>query len=163
MQLGAGIADLGIGVDPPGSTQIKSRKLFDERYLCVAAKGTVGAPLTAEAYAGLDHVVVTRTDAVSSPIDTRLADLGLTRRVVLRLPYFSTALAIVAHGGLVMTAPESIARRAARLAELEVMPLPFETPMFAVHLVWHERFGHDPLNIWFRTQLGLASQGRREM
>jgi DNA-binding transcriptional LysR family regulator len=155
-QLGAGVADIGIGVDPPSSTRIKSRKLFDERYLCVAARGVIAKSLTAEGYAALEHVVVTRTDAVSSPIDGILAEIGLTRRVVLRAPYFSAALAIVAQSRLVMTAPERLARRAAEQFGLEVSPLPFAAPKFTVRLVWHERFGHDPLNVWFREQLGLA-------
>jgi hypothetical protein len=29
-----------------------------------------------------------------------------------------------------------------------------DAPKFAVHLVWHERFGHDPLNLWLREQSG---------
>jgi DNA-binding transcriptional LysR family regulator len=153
-QLGAGVADLGIGVDPPASAQIKSRKLFDERFVCVAAKGVFRKPLTAADYAAREHIVVTRTDAVSGPIDKLLAGMGLTRRVLLRAPYFSAALAIVAQSRLVMTAPERIARRAARQFALEIAPLPFEAPKFAVHLIWHERFGHDPLNIWLRAQLG---------
>jgi len=154
LQLGAGVADIGIGVDPPSSTQIKSRKLFDERYVCVAAKGTIAKPPTVKDYAALAHVVVTRTDAVSSPIDALLAERGLTRRVVLRVPYFSAALSIVAQSRLVMTAPERIARRYARQLNLDIVPLPFKAPIFAVHLVWHERFGHDPFNIWLRAQLG---------
>jgi len=154
MQLATGAVDIGIGVDPPGSMQIKSRKLFDERYLCVAAKGVIRKPLTAKEYAGLEHIVVTRTDTVSSPIDKLLAEMGLARRVVMRVPYFSAALAVAAQSRLVMTAPERITRRLARQIDLKVMPLPFEVPKFAVHLVWHERFGHDPLNIWLRAQLG---------
>jgi DNA-binding transcriptional LysR family regulator len=154
MQLATGTVDIGIGVDPPSSTQIKSRKLFDERYLCVAAKGVIRKPLTAKDYAALEHIVVTRTDAVSSPIDKLLAEMGLMRRVVMRVPYFSAALAVAAQSRLVMTAPERITRRLARHIDLKVMPLPFEVPKFAVHLVWHERFRHDPLNIWLRAQLG---------
>jgi DNA-binding transcriptional LysR family regulator len=161
MQLGAGVADVGVGVDPPSSTRLKSRKLFDERYLCVAAKGVIERPLTAAGYAALRHIVVTRTDGVSSPIDELLAEMGLTRRVVLRSPYFSAALAVVAQSRLVMTAPERIARRAAQDIGLETAPLPFKAPKFAVDLVWHERFGHDPLNIWIRAQFGaIRSSGR---
>ncbi len=151
-QLGTGIADVGIGVDPPGSAQIRHRKLFDERLVCVAAKGVFERPLTVGDYAGLDHVVVMRTDAVSSPIDKLLAERDLVRRVVLRVPYFSAALGIVAQSRLVVTAPERLALRAAPQLGLEISPLPFEAPKFAVHLVWHERFGHDPLNIWLRGQ-----------
>jgi DNA-binding transcriptional LysR family regulator len=151
--LGTGVTDIGIGVDPPGSTQVKSRKILDERFVCVAAKGVINKPLTANAYAGLEHLVVTRTDTVSSPVDKQLEKMGLTRRVVLRIPYFAAALTIVAQSRLVMTAPERIARRTARQIGLEVMQLPFEVPKFALHLVWHERFARDPLNVWFRAQL----------
>jgi DNA-binding transcriptional LysR family regulator len=154
MQLGTGVADLGIGVDPPNSTRIKSRKLFDEHYLWVAAKGVIRKPPTAEAYAALEHIVVTRTDALPSPIDKLLAKRGLMRRVAVRVPYFSAAVAVVAQSRMVMTTPGRIARNAAQQMKLDVIPLPFEAPKFAVCLVWHTRFGHDPLNIWLRAQLG---------
>src|SRR5271155_3211163 len=75
-QLGTGTADLGIGVAPPNSTQIKSRKIFDESYVCVAARGVIKKPLNAARYAGLDHLVVTRTDTETSPIDRLLAQQG---------------------------------------------------------------------------------------
>jgi DNA-binding transcriptional LysR family regulator len=168
MQLGTGVADLGIGVDPPDSTRLKSRKLFDEHYLCVAAKGVIRKPLTAKGYAGLEHIVVTRTDAVPSPIDKLLAEKGLMRRVAVRVPYFSAAVAVVAQSTLVMTAPGRTASHAARQMKLDVMPLPFEAPKFTVRLVWHERFEHDPLNIWLRAQtrpeinLDRAASRRRQ-
>jgi DNA-binding transcriptional LysR family regulator len=151
-QLGAGIADLGIGVAPPSSTQIKSRKIFDESYVCVAGRGIIKKPLSTKQYSELDHLVVTRTDSETSPIDRFLALQGLSRRVVLRVPYFSAALGIVAQSRLIMTAPERIARRHGRQLKLDVVPVPFDVPEFTVHLVWHERFGHDPLNIWLRNQ-----------
>jgi DNA-binding transcriptional LysR family regulator len=156
MQLGTGAADLGIGVDPPNSTQIISRKLFDERFVCVARKGVLKRPLTVRNYADLQHIVVTRTDSVSSPIDRLLAEQGLTRRVILRIPYFASALAFVAQSRVVMTAPERLARRATQQSDLQIAPLPFDVPTFGVHLVWHERFAHDPLNLWLREQLGSA-------
>jgi DNA-binding transcriptional LysR family regulator len=154
MQLGTGAADLGIGVDPPNSAQITGRKLFDERFVCIAGKGVLKRSLTAQDYADLQHIVVTRTDSVSSPIDKSLAEQGLTRRVIVRIPYFASALALVAQSRMVMTAPERLARRAAQQSDLEIVPLPLNVPKFAVHLIWHERFGHDPLNLWLREQLG---------
>jgi DNA-binding transcriptional LysR family regulator len=154
MQLGTGVADLGIGVDPPNSTRIAGRKLLDERFVCVAAKGVLKRRLTMKDYANLRHIVVTRTDTVSSPIDLLLAEQGLTRRVGLQIPYFSAALAVVAQSAMVMTAPERLARRAIQQSELEIVPVPFAVPGFAVHIIWHERFGHDPLNRWLREQLG---------
>jgi DNA-binding transcriptional LysR family regulator len=151
--LGTGAADIGIGVDPPGSTQVRSHKLFDERFVCVTAGGLIEKPFTASTYAALEHLVVTRTDAVSSPVDELLEKRGLIRRVALRVPYFAAAFSIVAQTRLVMTAPERIARRAARHLGLDIVPLPFKVPEFAVHLIWHERFARDPLNVWFRAQL----------
>ncbi len=154
MQLGTGMADLGIGVDPPNSAQITGRKLFDERFVCIASKGVLKRSLTVQDYADLQHIVVTRTDSVSSPIDKLLAEQGLTRRVIVRTPYFASALALVAQSRMVMTAPERLARRAAQQSDLEIVRLPLDVPKFAVHLIWHERFGHDLLNLWLREQLG---------
>jgi DNA-binding transcriptional LysR family regulator len=64
---------------------IKVTQLFRDPFVVVARKGhpITGAPLTVEAYAACDHVLVSPCGDTSGALDRLLVDYGQRRRVAL--------------------------------------------------------------------------------
>lgn len=153
---------VGVFVDTPPAG-ISRRKLFDERFVCVARAGhpALARPLTLERYAALDHVVIVPRGLKDRGFaDEALAKHGLARRITLRVPHFLVAPHVVASTDLVITLSERVARRFATLLPLVIVEPPLELPRFSVHLIWHERQQSDPANAWLRevlAQLGAEA------
>lgn len=87
-------------------------------------------------------------------VDEVLAERGLSRRIVLRIPAFYSALLIVARSDLIMTAPSALVRLAPPDRSIVALPLPGHS----VNLVWHERFTKDPGHEWLRGLLAASSE-----
>jgi len=101
----------------------------------------------------LDHVVVAPVGGDRQSLVSRaLVQRGLERRVALRVPYFSTALQIVAESHLVATLPASLVP-----STLAVREPPLSIPGFVLQSVWSERYDQNPLHRWLRTLVVQAA------
>ncbi|ANF57252.1 LysR family transcriptional regulator [Halotalea alkalilenta] len=133
-----------------------SQILFSENYLSLvrADHPRLGmGEITLEAFLGEEHALVSNRGHVPGAVDTALAALGRSRRVVLTLPHFIAVPAVVARTDLVMTVPTCIAEGYAeyprlRLFEPPVMVLPFD-----VIIAWPARSGADPAMQWMTQRL----------
>lgn len=77
-----------------------SRVLFDEDFVLVRRVGhPSGRKFTLAKYAEAAHVMVSVSGDPHGPVDKLLADRGLSRRVMLTVPHFLHALAVVARIG----------------------------------------------------------------
>jgi DNA-binding transcriptional LysR family regulator len=152
-------ADPSIG--PPLPPHWRSRSLFDDGYTgFVRADHPVRGALDGAAFAALRHLLVSPTGHGGGTIDRWLADRGLTRHVVLRVPTFASAIAVVQQSDLVLVAPTSVAARAERLGLRELL-LPTELPRHRLTLVWHPRFDADAGHVWLRAELVAATEALR--
>jgi DNA-binding transcriptional LysR family regulator len=86
-------------------------------------------------------------------VDRELGRQGLKRRVLVQVPFFLVAPAIVASTDLVVTLPARLARLASTLQGLRVLPVPLGLAAFSVQQVWHEGRDDDPAVAWLRTQV----------
>jgi len=140
---------------PPG---LRSRALFRERYVLVGRAGHPKfrrRPSLAQ-FRALEHVVVSPDGGgFLGPTDRVLAQSGLSRRVVLSVPHFLSALAVVASTDLVAMLPS---RLVANRSELSVVPAPIDVPGFEMAMLWHERSHRDPAHRWFRDQLAASAR-----
>ena len=116
--------------------------------------------MTARAYAALDHVLVTPRGLPGSSVDTALEPLGLTRRVVLRLPHFAAAAFIVSKSDLVVTMPAVFAKQVAKELKLVVVPVPFAMPKLLLTMAYSATFQSDPGHRWLRER--VLEAGRAE-
>ena len=125
--------------------------LFEDRLVCLMRGGhpATGGEFTMERYAAQSHITILITGEGTAPMDLRLAELGLKRRVALRLPHFLAAPAIAAESDLVFTIPKRIADTL-RDDRLIVRELPIDPVRFTCSQVWHERLHRDPAHQWFR-------------
>lgn len=164
-QLSGGDVDLALMTPPAGASTLRSRHLFDERYLLI---GRLGNPalhpgLTLEEFADLEHVIVSPGGGdFTTPVDTALAALGLRRRVVLSAASFLFVPEIVARSDVVALTPRRLVIGRDRGFAIVEPPLAVEG--FAVAMLWHERSHHHGGHRWLRERLielvGQEGNGR---
>ncbi len=157
--LASGQLDLAIGVRPTLPADAMTTHLFDDGFVC-AVRGehpTVKRSLTAPRFAALSHVLIAPRGEPGSPVDTALAALGLSRRIVVRTHTFLSAPLIVAQTDLVLTGPRRVLVPMAERYGLRLLAPPVELRSFAVHAAWHPRVQHDPAHAWFRGLVKRAA------
>jgi DNA-binding transcriptional LysR family regulator len=149
--------DAAIGIvlpenDRPG---VRTRALFDERFVCMVRKGhpALSKRLTIERFAALDHALIAPSGKPHGAVDDALAERGLSRRVALLIPHFVVAPFVIAQTDLVLTLPERVALTFAKTLPLELLAPPLPVPGFAMILLWHDRTHHDPAHAWLRERI----------
>jgi DNA-binding transcriptional LysR family regulator len=135
------------------------QKLFSDRLVTVVRRGNkgVGRRLSLERYIELPHVLIAPRGRPGGTVDSALAELGLVRRVKVRVASFLAALTLVAESDLILTAPERVVTKLARHLPLVVLEPPLELPTFSIWQVWHPRMHRDPAHAFFREQLARAA------
>ncbi len=103
-----------------------------------------------ERYLQVGHIALELTGKGSNPVDDWLLSQGLQRNIVVRAPYCMSGIAMVSQSDLVMMGHRGLAERAAKYYDLDFHPLPFQVPMPAFGLFWHERTKTSAAHIWFR-------------
>jgi DNA-binding transcriptional LysR family regulator len=114
--------------------------------------------LTVRRYAALDHVLVAPRGLPGSPVDRALERLGMSRRVVLRMPHFAAATVIVSKTDLVVTLPEGLGREVGKGLGLVSVPLPLAVPGFTFSIGYSSSFVDDPAHRWFRLEVLAAAR-----
>lgn len=164
--------DLAIlGTSADAQDGLYRRRLFDERFVCVARHGHPRLPeqgaMTLDDYLGCEHLVISQRGAFEAQVDEALRPLGRRRRVRASAAHFSAALLWVERSDLLLTVG---ARQAACFLAghaLRAHRLPFAVPGFSAYLLWHARVHHDARHGWIREQVaataaGLAAAGDAE-
>lgn len=156
-----GGADLAIGVYQQLPTRFHCRPLYDEDLVCVVRRDhpVIAEGLTLESFAALSHILVIITGQGDSAVDVALAQLGLQRRIAVRLPHFLAAPMLVAESDMILSLPRRLAKRIAIFTPLEILELPLKTGTFTPSMIWHERGHNDPAHRWMRQQIVEISAG----
>jgi DNA-binding transcriptional LysR family regulator len=157
-QMASGEIDLALVTPQAMPAALKTRPLYDERFLCLLRSGHPAAarPLDLDTFCSLDHALVSPAGGgFSGVVDDVLDKLGRRRRVVVSLNSFLLAPELVAESDLVCTVPARLARRwDDRLA---VMAPPCEVGAFSMAMGWHPRAHSDPAQRWLRDELAAAA------
>ena len=160
-QLERGQVDLLIGSQRDVPNDMKSRRLFDERFVMTQRKGHPRGrrPLDLKTYCSLSHVLVSMSGgSFRGEIDEQLEKIGRRRRVILSIHQFSHAPTFLRITDYVATLPAHHLKRFSD--ELETFELPFKSRGFTVSASWHPRYQTDPAHIWLREQLvAVAAAG----
>jgi DNA-binding transcriptional LysR family regulator len=155
--LANGELDVAIGVYLKPPAYIESEILFEERFLCMVAKRKKA--LSLEELAAHDHVLISSPGEGPGIVDFALAQHGLSRRIAVRVPFFSVAPAIVAETDYVLTVPARLARIFEASHRLRTFEPPLELNGFSVRMWWHARTERDSARRWLREQIRSISQG----
>lgn len=155
-----GDVQLGFGLAGPDRPSARQRPLYRDRFVTLLRRDhpAATAPLTVERFAALDHIIVSVLDDTPGAVDAALAAQGLRRRIAVRQPHFTAALAICAATDLATTLPASVADRFAESYGLVRRPVPVAGEPFTIALYWSAAFGSDPAQAWLRDEVVAAAR-----
>lgn len=160
-----GHADLALGFFPDLRSQAFYRqRLYLHTFACIVRRGHPldSGRMTARAFSRCGHIVVESPSRSSALFESWLGKQRIERAVVLRTPHHLSLPAIVEATDLVATVPLALAVWFARHEAVEVAPLPFTPPTFAVCQHWHRRFQKDARHRWLRRQVSLLFNERSD-
>lgn len=150
-----------------GHDQYHRFEIARSGHLCVMDKQNPLAQgeISLEQYADASHGLVSITGKGPGMMDDMLETMGLKRTVALRLANFMSVAEFCQHSDLIFTLPEIMARHLVKNTSLVVRPLPaeFKLPKVVLYLYWHERFHHDPMCSWVRSELSQIFKSESEM
>ncbi|ADI04086.1 LysR family transcriptional regulator [Streptomyces bingchenggensis BCW-1] len=152
LALREGGADLEFGVISRPAPETRIEELFTDDNVGVVRRGhpLLDEEVTPERFAAADHITPSRRGRLYGPIDERLAELGLRRRVVASVPTFSAALMVAAGTDLVARAARRLPEPQVGRLGLVTFEIPLELPRLPICQAWHPRFEADPGHIWLR-------------
>lgn len=147
-----GVADLELGVIDSRSPEVRVEHLFDERMLGVVRPGhpLLRGPLTARRFAAGEHLIVSRRGRLEGPVDTALAEQGLSRRVVGSIGSYPASLFVLRETDLIGLIATRTVRQAEELG-LVTFEVPLDLPTLPFGLAWHPRHDADPAHTWLRA------------
>ncbi|AUT75083.1 LysR family transcriptional regulator [Paraburkholderia hospita] len=130
--------------------QVRKKALFTESYSCLLSPThpSIGNAMTLADYVSANHVVVAPFTG-HHLVEDVMGSMGLTRKISLRVPHFTSLVAVIATTDLVLTLPTRIARSFASDGRMRVLPLPLEIPPFEVNLYWYPHAEDSAAQQWF--------------
>jgi len=160
--LARGEIDVCLGTRELAVPDLPSRKLYRDRYVCVARKQhpVRTKRIPTKRLCSFDHVLVSPTGgSFRGPIDDVLAALDCERRVAVVVPTFHVLFDILGSDDFIAFVPERLARH--RTGELQMLEVEFDTPTIEIVASWHPRVANDARHKWLRELLVKASYDPR--
>ena len=158
--LRAGTLDLDVGAADPPPPDLHTHTLFTDRVVAlVAADSHLGraAELTIADLVNYPHISASRRGLKRGPLDDRLADRGLTRRVTSIVPNYAVAALLALEPDIISLAPRVLAEHLVeRGVPLRWHEFPVPLPTVDVGLRWHRRLDEDAPSQWLRNQVRAA-------
>ena len=155
----AGRIDLALSAEVPPPA-LDAEVLYEEDFVCLVgrAQRIRTRRFTLKQYLDLPHAIVETWESRQTPVDRPLAELGLKRHAVLRIPFFVPTILTIARTDLVLTVPRRLERISAAIADVRVVEPPREIKGFSYFMAWHPRLTTEPAHAWFREQLRMAAR-----
>jgi DNA-binding transcriptional LysR family regulator len=159
--LESGAIDLALSVPLPELNPFRQDALFEDEFVCMVRRDhpQLKRALSLAKYVAQRHVVIAPSGTPGSLVDGALAQLGLERRVALRVTNFLIAPVIVCQTDFVNTMPARLARQLAKTYPLRLLAPPLELPTFQYRMFWHPRLDQDPAQRWLREFVAGVSKG----
>ncbi|CAN5513639.1 LysR family transcriptional regulator [soil metagenome] len=147
-----GRVDLETGViEETLGPEVRTQALFRDRLVGAVRDGhpLIGSGVTAAAYAGARHVIVSRNGLESGAVDLPFLPSPPEREVGVIVSGFSAALSLASGSDLVATVPDR--HTAALRRDMTTFTLPWPALEFTVSMLWHPRVDADPAHRWLRA------------
>lgn len=151
-----GRIDLEIGVVGASAPEVRTTFLFRDDFVGAARIGhpLLTGPVTPERYAACRHVVTSRGQIFTGPVDDALAKCGMRRDIAAVVGSYRGALGIARRSELIALVPRScFAGTDPGTAGLVGFDLPVRTPGIVISAMWHPRMDRDPAHRWLRDTL----------
>jgi DNA-binding transcriptional LysR family regulator len=145
-----GDIDLAFHTAHDSPVELRRRILYAERYVLAGRAGhpRLTQAITREQFCDLEQAMVSPDGGgFFGPADTALAELGLSRRVVLSVPHFLFMVQALVSSDLVAMVPSRLVRDNPALTLIEP---PIAVAGFEMAMLWPERCHRDPAHKWLR-------------
>lgn len=161
--LADGTIDLALGYFPDltdGATY--QQTLFTHPFAVMMRRGhpLLATRLTLDAFLAADHAVVSQEGRSQEIFETHMAELGLSRRVVIQSPHFLSLPLLIAQSDVIATVPQAVARAFSHMAPVTSVDPPLAIPAIVLKQFWHRRVHDDPAVRWLRGVLASLFLGR---
>ena len=156
-----GSLDLAIGAFDEGPDWQRQQVLLEDGYECLHDPRQIicPRPISLADFLAHGHVLVSLSEDRRGRVDEALAQLNLSRRIVLSTPRFLAVPAMLAAAPLIATLPARMAAAMATAHGLARDPVPVPIAPYQVTMIWHAAGDADPGLAWMRQCLGdLARQ-----
>src|SRR5207245_8892718 len=121
----AGRIDTALSAEAPPPV-LETEVLYEEDFVCLVGRAQrIGTRrFTLKEYLDLPHAIVETWEGQQAPVDRPLAERGLRRRAVLRIPFFVPTIFTVARTDVILTLPRSLRKIAVATADVRVVEPP---------------------------------------
>lgn len=128
---------------------VQTERLIEDKFMVLMRREHPLArrQITLEEYLKARHVKVT---GLGNAIDNRLAQMGLVRQIMVKIPSWQGLLAIVESTNLVTLIPKHWTHWNEIRNRFAFMPLPLDDFFLTIDALWHPRNEHDLGHRWFR-------------
>lgn len=140
--------------DGTAGSHFARETLFQEDFVCVVAEAARHPRrFTLKQYLAASHIGVATRGGLQTIPEKYLAEAGVQRRCVIRLPYFAAAIRSVEGTDLVVTVPRRLAESALHHPGLKIVEAPTIMGGFDYQMVWHPRLNTDAAHVWLRDEI----------
>ncbi|MCG9690913.1 MULTISPECIES: LysR family transcriptional regulator [Vibrio] len=151
--------DMAIGSFGEVSKLYKTKHLYTEQHVCLLDNSVLSLeePMSLEQFASVGHALVSPAGVIKTGVDSRLAELGLSRKVVIASSNFLTVKRLIRGRELLCIVPKLVARNDTEDEEalLAVKP-PIDVPDFDIQLVYRKAKHLDDKNKLLRRLITEA-------
>jgi len=152
-QMEQGHLDLAFHTRDEAPEGLRHQFLFSERYVLAGRIGHPGLKrhLTLDEFCQLGHIMVSPDGGgFRAGTDTALAEVGMTRNVVLSVPHFLFLRSVLESTDLVAMVPSRLVRDS---NTLQLIESPIAVPGFDMWMLWPERLHRDSAHQWLREHI----------
>ena len=110
-----------------------------------------GDPIPLDLYCDLDHAHFAPDPAMTTHIDTTLAKLGRTRRIVASLPTFGAVYSATADAGLLSFLPRQFAKSRHAEGRITIHPMPLKIETNYLTMIWPTQVNNSAPHVWMRN------------
>ncbi|OQR29545.1 LysR family transcriptional regulator [Pseudomonas sp. T] len=154
-QVASGELDGALGVFPMLPEGLRMQQLFEERFVCLCSRETLGERqrLDLDDYLAAPHLRVALQQSPAEEIDSHLEKLGRRRQVAATVPHFSVAPSLLAGTDLVLTIAARMLPDDLENCGLASFEPPLKLAPFDFVQIWSEASEDDPARRWLRGKL----------
>jgi len=144
-----GVLDLAMGFLPDLGADFHRQFLFSETWTCLVSKDhpTIGKTLTEAEYIAASPTAYRPAVSIHSMLDQlRMAQFsfkGIKRKIGLSVSYWTGLASTIAACDLIRKAPVGPALSMTKLANVRIVPLPFDLPEIDLCMRWHALMHRD--------------------
>lgn len=150
--------DFTISATETNSAMLYQKKLLTDNFACLLSAKESKQELTLEQFVAMKHCLITISGVGPGVVDKQLAEQGLHREIMVRVPNFLAASHLIKNSNLILTLPQRLAKLLSDDKTIVMIEAPLKLPDFSVYLYWHCRNHTNPMHQWIRKKISQAIQ-----